>query len=438
MHQKLYKFLLILTGLNLLQAIFTGLAYDEAYYWLYSKNLDWGYFDHPPMVALGIWIGTLFSDHEFFVRLMPSLWGLFGLFYIWNSVENKNVKYFATFVLTLPLVHSAGLIAIPDTPLFMFTAMFFYGVKKYIEKDNWKYAALLALVITGMFYSKYHAILTVLVTAFAYPAFFKRKTFWLCVGLVVIFYIPHLCWQYQNDFVTFDYHLFGRPKKTFRAYYVFEILGAIIIASGFTLFPGIVRLLKEKADDSFNKILKVNILFFWIFLFVLSFRNPTEANWLLSTMIPLIIYTMNNISKVAWVEKYFTRLALAPIAMMIIMRLMILDIWNEPSFSRYYEMNDWKKHIDQIESKAGDLPIVSNHYQFAAKISYERRKPIKAWHYKTRSSQFERWEFNKVEDNETFLFLTKKKLKGSEKIDLKYRGPLYMIRGTKEEIKRLF
>jgi hypothetical protein len=21
---------------------------DEAYYWVYSKFLDWGYFDHPP------------------------------------------------------------------------------------------------------------------------------------------------------------------------------------------------------------------------------------------------------------------------------------------------------------------------------------------------------------------------------------------------------
>ena len=49
-----YQFLLFL-GLffviNLLQSTYTGLLEDEAYYWVWSENLAWGYFDHPPMVA---------------------------------------------------------------------------------------------------------------------------------------------------------------------------------------------------------------------------------------------------------------------------------------------------------------------------------------------------------------------------------------------------
>ena len=43
--------------LNLIQSSFTGLLDDEAYYWVYSRFLDWGYFDHPPMVALMIKAG---------------------------------------------------------------------------------------------------------------------------------------------------------------------------------------------------------------------------------------------------------------------------------------------------------------------------------------------------------------------------------------------
>jgi hypothetical protein len=27
------------------------LAHDEAYYWLYSRHMDWGFFDHPPFVG---------------------------------------------------------------------------------------------------------------------------------------------------------------------------------------------------------------------------------------------------------------------------------------------------------------------------------------------------------------------------------------------------
>ena len=44
--------------INLLQAAFTGLANDEAYYWYFAQHLDWGYFDHPPMVALLVWLSS--------------------------------------------------------------------------------------------------------------------------------------------------------------------------------------------------------------------------------------------------------------------------------------------------------------------------------------------------------------------------------------------
>lgn len=44
--------------LSLLQAATTGLFDDEAYYWVYSQYLDWGYFDHPPMIAWLIKLGT--------------------------------------------------------------------------------------------------------------------------------------------------------------------------------------------------------------------------------------------------------------------------------------------------------------------------------------------------------------------------------------------
>ena len=37
---------------NLVQAGFTELANDEAYYHMFAENLSWGYFDHPPMTAL--------------------------------------------------------------------------------------------------------------------------------------------------------------------------------------------------------------------------------------------------------------------------------------------------------------------------------------------------------------------------------------------------
>ena len=57
----------------LLRLIYIGAAQlipDEAYYWNYAQHMDLSFFDHPPMVAWLIWLGTrLFGDNEFGVRV---------------------------------------------------------------------------------------------------------------------------------------------------------------------------------------------------------------------------------------------------------------------------------------------------------------------------------------------------------------------------------
>ena len=68
---------LALVGLRLLLAALTPLTFDEAYYWTWSKHLAGGYYDHPPMVAIVIRLGTMLAgDTEFGVRLVSILLAL--------------------------------------------------------------------------------------------------------------------------------------------------------------------------------------------------------------------------------------------------------------------------------------------------------------------------------------------------------------------------
>src|SRR5206468_8230155 len=63
-----------LLALRLVAAAFTPLTFDEAYYWTWSKHLAGGYYDHPPMVAVVIRLGTLIAgDTELGVRLVSIL-----------------------------------------------------------------------------------------------------------------------------------------------------------------------------------------------------------------------------------------------------------------------------------------------------------------------------------------------------------------------------
>ena len=57
------------SALRLIYGAQVQLMPEETYYWNYSRHLDIGYLDHPPMVGWLIWLGTaVFGDTEFGVR----------------------------------------------------------------------------------------------------------------------------------------------------------------------------------------------------------------------------------------------------------------------------------------------------------------------------------------------------------------------------------
>ena len=48
-----------------------GLGQDESHYVLYARQLAWGYFDHPPMVAFLAAVTAQLGEGPFFSRLGP-------------------------------------------------------------------------------------------------------------------------------------------------------------------------------------------------------------------------------------------------------------------------------------------------------------------------------------------------------------------------------
>src|ERR1043165_4316820 len=69
--------ILALVALRLVAAAYTPITFDEAYYWMWSKALAGGYYDHPPMVAYVIRAGTMIAgDTVLGVRLVSILLAL--------------------------------------------------------------------------------------------------------------------------------------------------------------------------------------------------------------------------------------------------------------------------------------------------------------------------------------------------------------------------
>src|SRR6478609_7306141 len=77
-----------LVVLRLIAAAVTPITFDEAYYWMWSKHLAGGYYDHPPMVAFVIRAGTMIAgDRELGVRLVSILLGLPMSYAVYRTAE---------------------------------------------------------------------------------------------------------------------------------------------------------------------------------------------------------------------------------------------------------------------------------------------------------------------------------------------------------------
>src|SRR5271155_5949576 len=130
---------LALVALRLVAAAWTPLTFDEAYYWMWSKHLAFGYYDHPPLVAVVIQPGTrIAGDSEFGVRLVPIFLALPMSFAVYRTASilfgGTRVAATATILLNVTLMAAIGtLIVTPDSPLLVASSFVLFFLAKVLE-----------------------------------------------------------------------------------------------------------------------------------------------------------------------------------------------------------------------------------------------------------------------------------------------------------------
>jgi 4-amino-4-deoxy-L-arabinose transferase-like glycosyltransferase len=428
-------FVIILPNIILSHSI--ELSFDESYYWIYSKFLSFGYFDHPPMVGLSIFLGTLFfGETEIGVRIFSNLYLIGTIALVWDLVkQSKEQTIFWILILSMPLITLNGMVALPDAPLMFFTTIFFWLLKKYIHEDKNKFILPMAITIGLMFYSKYHGLLIVLLTVCGYPQFLKRKSFWFIVTAVVVIFMPHMIWQYQNDFVSFKFHLFGRTEKHFSFSNILNYIGGQIVLMGFlNFFLFLYIFYKTKFKDPFERVMLFNSFGFLIFLFFMSFRNQIEANWTISCSIAFIILMVPYIGKF---KKSFMWLSSLSLVLFVTLKLVLFNL---PSVvasmdkeNRLNEIVGWKnERITSIAHICKNKTIVGDNYQISSKLAFYLGKPeIPALHLGSRESQYSLLKLqNQIAPDTEICYLTSKPLKGTFKVETNYKDPVYIIQST--------
>lgn len=359
--------------LNVVQATFTELANDESYYWFFAWHLDWGYYDHPPMTPLLIWLGSWLPG-ELGVRLCVTLLQPLYLYLLWMMIRPSDATrrdawlYFLV-AFSIPLMQLYGFVATPDAPLMMFSVLFLFCFQRFCDKDNLPHALLLGVSIALLAYSKYHGALVVLLTLAAYPRCFKSPRLYLAGIVFAVLYLPHLLWQYHHDWASFQYHLMGR-NSSFRMEYASNfVLNAILVFNPLFVYHYIKGWNHDDrhCPEPLRRAMLFIVAGFLGFFLLSSMRGPTQPQWIIPATIGLIWILFDYARQHERSRRYVRTVGLVCVALFLAARLLVM--WNP--FHWAGELWDNRESNRQIAAMANGRPVIfPNDYTAATKYIF--------------------------------------------------------------------
>jgi hypothetical protein len=288
--------ILALVALRLAAAAWTPLTFDEAYYWMWSKHLAGGYYDHPPMVAAVIRLGTMIAgDTELGVRLvsillaLPMSWAVFRAAAI--LFGGVRLAAAATILLNVTLMAAVGtLIVTPDAPLLVASSFVMFFLAKVLETGRGAWWLAVGAAVGAALLSKYTALFfgpAILIWLVVIP----KKRRWLLSpwpylgGLVSLaLFSPVIRWNADHHWVSFIKQM-GRARiEDFRPAFIAELIPTQIAFATPLVFilgtMGLYALLIRK-DGATSARALINATFWTIVAYFIwhSLHARVEANW---------------------------------------------------------------------------------------------------------------------------------------------------------------
>ena len=361
---------------NLFTAGCSELANDEAYYHIFAQNLAWGYYDHPPMTALLVWLGESLFAGELGVRFFFVLLQPLYLYIFWRVISPKgatrsDAELFVMICSAMLVLQLYGLIAVPDGPLLFFTALFLLTFKHFTESKRWAWLTMgLSLGLLAL--SKYHGALVLLFALAANVGWFMRNPRKIgelvlsgVVALAVI--VPHLWWQHQHDWVSFMYHLSGRNGYFAISNITDFLVNMLVVFSPFYLPLWVQAYRKHAALTPVERALKLYPPAFIIFFTISSFRGYVQPQWAIVAVFGLVwilfVYARQHIRT----RRYVMRAGWWTVGLIVITRLVL--VFNPIGIN--FEVFRNKKAYQQMAEIADGRPVIfDGKYAIAAKYAF--------------------------------------------------------------------
>jgi 4-amino-4-deoxy-L-arabinose transferase-like glycosyltransferase len=192
------------------------LFFDESQYWAWSRELAFGYFSKPPLLA---WViagaEAICGSSEGCIRA-PSPIIYLGTCLVSYAIARALYDEATAFWAALLMTFTAGLafssrIISTDVPLLFFWALALLSYVKLLQGGDWRWGVLLGVSFGLGMLAKYAMIYFLLGIAAAAlidrdaRALLRSRALWLAAAIGVALVLPNAIWVAQNGFVTLQH-----------------------------------------------------------------------------------------------------------------------------------------------------------------------------------------------------------------------------------------
>ena len=412
------------------------LAPDEAYYWLWSKRLSWGYYSKPPLVAWLIRLSTsLGGDTPFFVRLGAPIFSFISslaLFYFAKGLFGPRVGFWAFLLSNLTAASPVGaMIMTIDAPLIAFwglTLLFLLPALR--GKGAFWYLSGICLGL-GLL-SKYAAgalvpsLFFYLATSKKGRGWLRRREPYLWAGLGFLLLLPNLIWNHLHGWITFQHTSSLVERRSFNPVTFFEFIGTqfglmtplIFLLIAYGIIQGVRKGIKG-GDDRY-------LLPFWGtapllgFFILLSFFSPCYANWAAPSYLTGFVLAAASVIEAPWTERRKRGWLLSAA---ILGGVICFFVYNMDLLRRFpvpqeelpsSRLMGWRKLGEEvgriIEAEGGELFVITQDRRFSSELAFytpghPRAYLLNLFPYPI--SQFDLWGGLEREKGKDAVFVTK-------------------------------
>ncbi len=419
-----YKFIGILFVAKLLYLFFIPITPQEAYYWFYSQNLDWSYFDHPPMAAYSIWLGTnVFGDNIFGVKFMAVVWYLLTNLLLYKTVlryvenylpnQDKNVLAFlSVLLLNLALfTHIYAITIVPDTPLIFFWLLVVYAVQERLISGNKNWWLLVGVALGLALVSKYTAVAIIgaIFFFFLFSSKHRKELLspypYLAIIIGFAIFAPVIYWNYERGWASFLFQSAERANtvSSLRITYILQLFASQLFMLTPLLF---VYLFKSFSTVIRNWKAKENLhLYFWSAIIIIggftlvSLTSLVKMNWLLPGFLPIIaivviVYSNSFLNPTKLIRVGIWSSLVLVVVAHLVMVVPNITLGNGNTWSGWEDAADKVYKIQQERGGNEKIFIFSNGYKAASLMKFylpDQQNTYAENIYGKRALQFDYW-----------------------------------------------